>query len=139
MSCNKCNGDNIVKNGKRRGKQCYLCKGCNAQFLDADEEGMPWEHTMAILMYCRGMTLREIAAKLCYHYSVISRWVKDFAKNHENSPKTIEELTKQLEDHLSGEFLCKCGSHKIYLESLPNNISIPTILEKSISSSHALG
>jgi AcrR family transcriptional regulator len=33
ISCPHCNAQDISRNGKRRGKQCYLCKHCRKQFV----------------------------------------------------------------------------------------------------------
>ncbi len=33
MNCPHCQSTQISKNGYRRGKQCYLCKGCGKQFV----------------------------------------------------------------------------------------------------------
>ena len=33
MKCPHCQSDQLSKNGYRRGKQCYLCKGCGKQFV----------------------------------------------------------------------------------------------------------
>lgn len=32
MKCKRCQSENIVKNGLRRGKPCYFCKDCKHQF-----------------------------------------------------------------------------------------------------------
>ncbi len=34
MKCRHCRSPDLSKNGYRRGKQCYLCKGCGKQFTD---------------------------------------------------------------------------------------------------------
>ncbi len=34
MICPHCRSENISKNGNRRGKQCYLCKDCQKQFVN---------------------------------------------------------------------------------------------------------
>ncbi len=36
MLCEKCNSNEIVKNGKVRGKQRYLCKKCGYNFTEGD-------------------------------------------------------------------------------------------------------
>jgi len=33
MTCPKCNSENLKKNGKRSGYQCYLCKDCKHQYV----------------------------------------------------------------------------------------------------------
>lgn len=34
MQCPKCESTKVVKNGRRRDKQNYLCRDCNRQFID---------------------------------------------------------------------------------------------------------
>ena len=34
MTCPHCRSESISKNGNRRGKQCYLCKTCQKQFVE---------------------------------------------------------------------------------------------------------
>ena len=36
VKCKKCKSENIVKNGKVRGKQRYLCKDCRYNFVEGD-------------------------------------------------------------------------------------------------------
>ncbi len=39
VKCKKCKSENIVKNGKVRGKQRYLCKDCRYNFVEGDARG----------------------------------------------------------------------------------------------------
>jgi AcrR family transcriptional regulator len=34
MKCPSCQSSQLSKNGRRRGKQCYVCKDCRRQFVD---------------------------------------------------------------------------------------------------------
>ncbi len=34
MICPHCQSSQLSKNGRRRGKQCYLCKDCGKQFVE---------------------------------------------------------------------------------------------------------
>ena len=36
VKCKKCKSENIVKNGKVRDKQRYLCKDCRYNFVEGD-------------------------------------------------------------------------------------------------------
>ncbi len=36
MKCVHCQSTQLSKNGYRRGKQCYLCKGCGKQFVQSE-------------------------------------------------------------------------------------------------------
>ena len=38
MKCPKCNSQRVVKNGRRRPKQCYKCRDCGRQFVESPIE-----------------------------------------------------------------------------------------------------
>ncbi|WP_278002564.1 TetR family transcriptional regulator [Nodosilinea sp. FACHB-13] len=40
MICPHCNSQELAKNGRRRGKQCYLCKDCGKQFVRPAAESL---------------------------------------------------------------------------------------------------
>ncbi|MGB5633635.1 MAG: hypothetical protein WBM44_00780 [Waterburya sp.] len=35
MKCPKCNSNKTIKNGRRRGKQCYRCRDCGRQYVES--------------------------------------------------------------------------------------------------------
>ena len=39
-----CNGENIVRNGHKRGKQAYLCRSCKKSFVDTTKKVMCNSH-----------------------------------------------------------------------------------------------
>jgi AcrR family transcriptional regulator len=41
LACPHCESGDLSKNGKRRGKQCYLCKDCGKQFVVGDSDAFP--------------------------------------------------------------------------------------------------
>ena len=66
LKCPKCSKTDIVKNGtKKNGKQNYLCKSCNRQFLlphDLSYLGcLPNLNSKIELMLVRGVGIRDIA------------------------------------------------------------------------------
>ena len=57
VKCKKCKSENIVKNGKVRGKQRYLCKDCRYNFVEGDartNEKIKAKKAMCVLQYGQG-------------------------------------------------------------------------------------
>ena len=64
MECPECKSTHINKNGKKRGKQNYICVSCKRQFLDSyqTQKGYCDEFKRECLtMYVNGMGFRAIA------------------------------------------------------------------------------
>jgi transposase-like protein len=87
MKCKKCGSEHIVKNWKRNGKQCYLCKECSHQFISETGRHSLQEEQTAVLLYCLGLSFTAISRVLFVHPSTILRWVRRYAK--ENCKKNI--------------------------------------------------
>ena len=75
--CPKCQSNKIVKNGRRKDKQNYLCRHCHRQFIDTYEtrgySGEVKEHCLTL--YCNGMGFRTIERARVCHNTVIN-WIK---------------------------------------------------------------
>ena len=57
LKCKKCESESIVKNGKVRGKQRYLCKECGYNFVEGDaqtNEKIQAKKAMCVLQYAQG-------------------------------------------------------------------------------------
>jgi len=89
MKCKRCGNEKTVKNGYRKGKQCYLCHNCAHQFTSEQGRHTPQEEKAAILLYCLGLSFTAIAKVLFVHPSTIMRWVRKYAK--ENCKKAIPQ------------------------------------------------
>ena len=63
--CPKCNSQNLRKNGKRAGLQCYLCKDCNHQFVP-DKPPVVYEYvdSNAARLKFHKKTYREVYLKI---------------------------------------------------------------------------
>lgn len=57
MQCPKCESNRVVKNGRRKDKQNYLCRNCDRQFIDTyDQRGYSQEvKEHCLTLYCNGM------------------------------------------------------------------------------------
>lgn len=93
MQCLNCNSNQTVKNGYRKGRQCYKCKQCGRQFL---EFYRPWQYSddvkqLCIKMYLNGMGLRGIERVTDIHHTTVMGWVKEAGLNLPDVPETDEE------------------------------------------------
>ncbi len=99
VKCKKCKSENIVKNGKVRGKQRYLCKDCRYNFVEGDartNEKIKAKKAMCVLQYGQGKASFNMLAKIYDTWpSLVYRWVKEAA---EQLPEPeIAEDTKEIE------------------------------------------
>ena len=79
MKCKRCNSARILKNGKREGQQCYICKNCKHQFISEFGRHTPQEEQAAVLLHCLGLSFASIAQVLFVHPSTILRWVRKYS------------------------------------------------------------
>ena len=77
-NCPKCGGNNIRKNGHRRGKQNYQCKNCGRQFIESYEEiGYPKKvKEDCLTMYLNGNGFRAIERITKVNHNTVIRWVR---------------------------------------------------------------
>lgn len=45
VSCHYCGSVNVVRNGKRNGRQAYLCKDCRKSFVETSTSGIAYSHS----------------------------------------------------------------------------------------------
>lgn len=78
MECPKCKSDRVHKNGRKKGKQNYICAICRKQFIDSyDHRGYGQEIKQKCLkMYANGMSFREIQRIEGVHHTTIINWFK---------------------------------------------------------------
>lgn len=81
LKCKKCESESIVKDGKVRGKQRYLCKECGYNFVEGDaqtNEKIQAKKAMCVLQYAQGKASYNMLAKLYHTWpSLVYRWVKE--------------------------------------------------------------
>lgn len=116
--CKKCHCENVVKNGKVRGKQRYRCKECGYNFVEGDartNEKIQAKKAMCVLQYGLGKGSYNMLAKIYHTWpSLIYRWVKE-AGEQLPEPEISEDI-KEIEFdemwHFIGQKKTKSGSSK---------------------------
>ena len=120
MKCKRCSGDHIVKNGKREGKQYYLCRGCKHQFVLEKEKHSKEEKQLAVMLYCLGLSLRTIGSILRVHASTVMRWVRAYTIENCEKPKPTGTITIELDEmyHFIQSKKLDVGFGKLIAENL---------------------
>ena len=60
-ACPKCTHPHVVKAGKVRGQQRWLCRGCGYQFTRSTPRGRPpWQQSLAVFLYCHGVSMNAL-------------------------------------------------------------------------------
>ncbi|MEM8675142.1 MAG: IS1 family transposase [Cyanobacteria bacterium P01_G01_bin.67] len=98
MKCPKCNSEKTIRNGRRRGKQCYKCRDCGRQFVESPiERSYPPEvRQICLKMYLNGMGLRGIERVTEIHHTTVMNWIKEAGLNLPDTPEESEipEITE---------------------------------------------
>ena len=90
MMCKYCDSEKVVKNGKLRGKQTYLCKGCGHRIVNPKSfPDMRTESRViatAIDLYFEGLSVRKVQNQLHKIFGVQSsqvsvwNWIMKYSK-----------------------------------------------------------
>lgn len=98
MKCPECSSTQLLKNGRRRDRQCYKCKQCGRQFL---ESYRPWGYSddvkqLCMKMYLNGMGLRAIERVTEIHHTTLIHWIRQAGINLPDAPESeeIPEVTQ---------------------------------------------
>ena len=83
MQCPDCQSTHIRKNGKRRGKQNYICVSCGRQFIDSYSapQGYGDDIQQQCLRYVNGMGFRGIERVTGVHHTTVIYWVKQVGEH----------------------------------------------------------
>lgn len=78
MNCPHCQSSKVVKNGRRQGKQSYLCRHCNRQFRDNPhpQSYCPEVKDLCIKMSLNGMGFRAIERVTGISHNSVINWVR---------------------------------------------------------------
>lgn len=76
VKCPSCGASQVSKNGRRKGKQNYLCKQCGRQFFDSYSSlGYPPETRQECLkLYLEGKSFREVERLTGVSHNTVIRW-----------------------------------------------------------------
>jgi putative transposase len=88
LNCKFCNSQDIIKYGKKNGKQNYMCKDCGRKFVDnINFEYMKYSPKIIALtldLYFQGLSLRKISHHLKQFYGLdichksIYNWIEKY-------------------------------------------------------------
>ena len=129
--CPKCPCAYSKKNGKRNGKQCYMCLGCDYQFTLTESELNQKEtrKAMAIALYLVGLSMRTIAKFFAVNASTVQRWVRTFAIENYEKPTPEGPVIIELDEmwHFIGKKKTSFGYGKPIV-ALPTNSSTGNVV-----------
>lgn len=84
-NCKRCSSGTVVKNGRTRGKQRWLCKDCQLNFVPGDErktwreERYHKQKSLAVLLVCLGLSYRAAGLVVGVVRNTVYEWFKAFA------------------------------------------------------------
>ncbi|MBL1177036.1 MAG: IS1 family transposase [Pantanalinema sp. GBBB05] len=79
MQCPDCQSTHVRKNGKRRGKQNYICVSCRRQFIEQYSASQGYSDDIkqqCLRLYVNGMGFRAIERVTGVHHTTVIYWVK---------------------------------------------------------------
>ena len=83
MHCPDCSSTEISKNGKQRGKQNYICKTCQRQFIEHYDPPAGYSDEVkreCLKLYVNGMGFRAIERVKGVHHTTLITWVKQIGE-----------------------------------------------------------
>ena len=132
MNCPRCKRGDAVKNGKAKGNQRYKCKGCGFQFTRQTTRGRPpWQRALAVFLYCRGVSISDIARMFSVAPSTIFKWIRKFGSERTPLPEATADGTIFLDANEITKYLKKqgesCESGKIFVV-IPEDVSSDNVV-----------
>ena len=124
-TCKFCDSSNLVKNGKPKGIQRYLCKSCDREQIEGDKR-IKYENKLkrcAIILYLEGNGIRAIARILSkifetkIYFQTISKWLKRAGQIVEEEVNAIQAIEKPIEIVEMDELFTYIKKNKIQSES----------------------
>jgi transposase len=110
-ACPKCTHLNVVKAGKARGTQRWLCRGCGYQFTRTTPRGRPvWQKSLAVFLYCHGLSMNALGKMFGVQASSVLKWIRRFATEHAAKPEPVGEAIVLEVDEM-WHFLNKNGTN----------------------------
>jgi transposase len=89
-ACPKCTHPHVVKAGKARGQQRWLCRGCGYQFTRTTPRGRPvWQKSLAVFLYCHGVSMNALGKMFGVRASSVLQWIRHFATEHAAKPEPV--------------------------------------------------
>ena len=86
-ACPQCTHPHVVKAGKAKGTQRWLCRGCGYQFTRTTPRGRPlWQKSLAVFLYCHGVSMNALGKMFGVRASSVLKWIRRFATEHAAKP-----------------------------------------------------
>ena len=86
-ACPKCTHPHVVKAGKVRGQQRWLCRGCGYQCTRSTPRGRPpWQKSLAVFLYGHGVSMNALGKMFGVWASTIQTWIRRSAADHAETP-----------------------------------------------------
>ena len=86
-ACPRCTHSHVVKAGKVRGQQRWLCRGCGYQFTRTTPRGKPlWQKSLAVFLYCHGLSINALSKMFGVRASSVLKWIRRYAIEHGAKP-----------------------------------------------------
>jgi transposase len=83
----KCTHPHVVKAGKARGTQRWLCRGCGYQFTRTMPRGRPrWQKSLAVFLYCHGISINALGKIFGVRASSVLKWIRRYAADRAEKP-----------------------------------------------------
>ena len=98
MRCPECGSEKVVKDGKQRGKQTYLCKVCHRRFTPNATKLHRPSHVKQkdIELYINGMSINAISKVLNIPYMTVWTWINKAGQRADKKVmRELERLKKQ--------------------------------------------
>lgn len=102
MQCPRCRSTHLRKNGRKQGKQNYICADCQRQFIDADDPPRTYSDQIkqeCLKLYVNGMGFRAIERGHCA-FTILrpllgsNNWVNKWVMLHKN--QKFQRLANQI-------------------------------------------
>ncbi|OFY96256.1 MAG: hypothetical protein A3K10_03940 [Bacteroidetes bacterium RIFCSPLOWO2_12_FULL_31_6] len=97
MKCPQCYSINIIKNGKLKNKQRYLCKQCATQFTSRTsikpKNKLNLQKNHALILLLSGFSYRNIGEILSENHMTIYKWLLPY---HHLLSKLIKPTTPEV-------------------------------------------
>jgi len=148
IACKNCKSTRIRKNGTVRGKQRYLCKDCEYNFVEKDDrtsEGNEAKKALIVMLYSLSKASYRTLAKIFKTWpSQVFRWVSEagLSLKEPEIQSDIKEMEFDEMWHYIKSKKTSCGSSKLWnvveIELSPGywaNVILPPLSDCTTKSS----
>ena len=124
IHCPACDSDRVIKHGKHRGQQRYLCRGCKKAFNTSGNipgrRFPPEQVGMALGMFYNGMSYKQVAENMEDAFDIpepskatLYEWVRDYTARAQDAMKGHKARTGS--EWVADEMVVRVGGQKYWL------------------------